>query len=79
MRSWTTTTIARCERLRPAAERLGVRMSQLALAWCLRRDNVASVIVGATSLHQLGENVKASGLTLPADLEAELDALFPRE
>ena len=46
----------------------GVTVSQLALSWCLRKANVSSVIVGATSIAQLEENSKAGEVELPAEL-----------
>lgn len=69
--------LERVDRLAPLADDLGVSLAQLALAWCLRQQNVASVIVGATRLEQLEENVKAVGLALPEDVRREIDALFP--
>ena len=69
--------LERVDQLRPLAERLGVTMAQLALAWCLAEPNVASVIVGVTQASQLEDNVKASGLRLPTDVREELDRLFP--
>jgi aryl-alcohol dehydrogenase-like predicted oxidoreductase len=53
-------------------------MAQLALAWCLAEPNVASVITGVTRVPQLEDNVKASGLRLPAEIVAEIEAIFPR-
>ena len=47
------------------AEEMGINMARLALAWCLRHPNVASVIVGATRVEQLEENVRASGVEIP--------------
>jgi voltage-dependent potassium channel beta subunit len=47
-----------CE-LMVIAEDLGITMAQFALAWLLRRDEVNSVIIGATSLSQLEENIAA--------------------
>jgi aryl-alcohol dehydrogenase-like predicted oxidoreductase len=52
-------------------------MAQLALAWCLAQPNVASVIVGVTRVAQLEDNVKASGLRLPAAILDQIDAIFP--
>ncbi len=69
--------LARVERLRPIAAELGVTLSQLAIAWCLRQANVASAIVGATSPEQIQENAKASGVTIPPEALAEIEALFP--
>jgi voltage-dependent potassium channel beta subunit len=65
------------ESLRPLARELGLTLAQLALAWCLRRPNVASAIVGATRPEQLDENARASGVRLPPELEARIDGLFP--
>jgi aryl-alcohol dehydrogenase-like predicted oxidoreductase len=70
-------TLARTDRLRPLADRLGVSMAQLALAWCLAEPNVASVITGVTRVPQLEDNVKASGLRLPEEIVEQIDAIFP--
>jgi aryl-alcohol dehydrogenase-like predicted oxidoreductase len=58
----------------PVAERLGITMSQLALAWVLREPNVASAIVGASRPEQVRENAAASGIELDAATLAEIDA-----
>ena len=52
-------------------------MAQLALAWCLRRSGVASAIIGATRIRQVEENAKTSGIEIPPELVARIDALFP--
>ena len=41
------------------ADRLGVSMAQLAIAWCAANPNVSSVITGASSVAQVHENLKA--------------------
>ena len=68
---------ARVAGLLPLARELGASLAQLALAWCLRRENVASVIVGATRPAQLEENAKACELRLSDEILARIDALFP--
>lgn len=73
----TDEMLARVEKLRPIAGDLGLTMAQLALAWCLRQQGVASVIVGATRPAQLAENAKASGVQLPPDAVAAIERLFP--
>ncbi len=51
-------------------------MVQLALAWVLRQQNVASAIVGASRPEQVHANASASGVKLSADtLDAIDDAL----
>lgn len=53
------------------ARSLELTMSQLALAWVLRRSEISCAITGATSNEQVDENVKASGVNLSPDtLEA---------
>ena len=65
-------------RLSETLRATGLTMSQLALAWILRRRNVASAIVGATRPEQVSENVAAAGVTLSDDtLRAIDDALDP--
>ncbi|MGZ8793407.1 MAG: aldo/keto reductase family protein [Gaiellaceae bacterium] len=56
----------------PVAEGLGITMAQLALAWVLREENVASVIAGASRPSQVEENAAASGIELD---EAALQAI----
>ena len=73
----TEDVLARVEQLRPLAGDLGLTMSQLALAWCLRQPNVASAIVGATAPAQIEENAKAAGVVLAAEVVAKIEKLFP--
>jgi len=64
------------ERVRPIAEGAGLTMTELALAWALRRDELASAIVGASRPEQVHANAAASGVELSADtLEAIDEAL----
>jgi voltage-dependent potassium channel beta subunit len=66
------------EKVRPVADRSGVPMAQLALAWCLRLPSVNSVIAGATTPDQVKENARASGVALSQTLLEEIeDALTP--
>jgi aryl-alcohol dehydrogenase-like predicted oxidoreductase len=55
------------QRLRPIADGLGLTAAQLALAWVLRRPEVASAIVGASRPEQVSENAAASGVELDED------------
>jgi voltage-dependent potassium channel beta subunit len=52
------------DRLRPIAAGLGITMSQLALAWVLRQQNVSSAIIGASRPEQIDENVGAAEIKL---------------
>jgi aryl-alcohol dehydrogenase-like predicted oxidoreductase len=61
------------QRLRPIADGLGITMAQLALAWVLRQENVASALVGATRPEQVEENAAASGIELDSSTLAAID------
>jgi aryl-alcohol dehydrogenase-like predicted oxidoreductase len=61
------------ERLRPIAEGEGLSLVELALAWVLRREEVAAAIVGATRPEQVHANAAASEVELSADVLAAID------
>lgn len=65
------------ERMRAIAVTHGASVAQVAIAWLLSRPSVTSVIIGATKLHQLEDNLGATSLNLAAGEIAELDALTP--
>lgn len=46
-------------KLAAIADELGISQPRLALAWCLKNPNVSTVILGASKLPQLEENLKA--------------------
>jgi aryl-alcohol dehydrogenase-like predicted oxidoreductase len=58
--------------LRRVAENLGVTPARVAICWLLSRPEVTSVIVGASSLAQLKDNLAAATLDLG---ESDLAAL----
>jgi aryl-alcohol dehydrogenase-like predicted oxidoreductase len=64
------------QRLRPIAEGLGISMAQLALAWVLRQENVASAIIGASRPEQIIDNAGAVEITLDAAVLARIDAVL---
>jgi aryl-alcohol dehydrogenase-like predicted oxidoreductase len=70
---WSDETVAAADRLRPIAEGAGLTMTELALAWVLRRPELASAIVGASRPEQVQANVQASGIELSADVLAAID------
>jgi aryl-alcohol dehydrogenase-like predicted oxidoreductase len=62
----------------PVADGLGISMAQLALAWVLRREQVASAITGASRPEQVEENAAASGIELDdPTLQAIDEAVAP--
>jgi aryl-alcohol dehydrogenase-like predicted oxidoreductase len=69
----TDATLAAVERLRPVAAQAGLSLQEIALAWVLRRDEVAAAIVGASRPEQIHANARASGIALSPDLLAAID------
>jgi voltage-dependent potassium channel beta subunit len=70
--------IARVERLRPIADRLGCSMAQLAIAWCTRHPMVSTVITGASRPDQVRDNFAALDV-IPAindEVAAEIVAVL---
>jgi aryl-alcohol dehydrogenase-like predicted oxidoreductase len=65
--------LAKVEQLLQIAEKMGVSLAQLAIAWVLRQPNVASAIVGASRPQQVEENVKASGIIIPDDVMRQIE------
>jgi len=61
------------DRLRPIADQVGLSMTEMALAWVLRRPELASAIVGASRPEQVHANAKASGIELTGDTLAAID------
>ncbi|MGP5073410.1 aldo/keto reductase family protein [Arthrobacter rhombi] len=68
--------LTRVQQLRPIADELGLKMSQLAIAWVLQNENVATALVGASRPEQVAENVKASGVRIPAELMSRIDEVL---
>ena len=62
--------------LRPLAENSGCSVAQLALAWCLRQPAVTSVIVGATKVEHVDDNVRAADLALDPKTFEEMDRIL---
>lgn len=65
--------LERVQLLKPIADELGLTLAQLAVAWVLQNSNVAAAIIGASRPEQVQENVRASGVTIPAELLARID------
>jgi aryl-alcohol dehydrogenase-like predicted oxidoreductase len=60
--------------LRPIAEARGISVAQASLAWLLRKPGVTSVLLGATKLHQLEDNLGSADVVLSDEDMAKLDA-----
>ena len=65
--------LERVQLLRPIAAELELSMAQLAVAWVLQNPNVSAAIIGASRPEQVIENVKASGVVIPAEVMKRID------
>ncbi|MDA0567675.1 aldo/keto reductase family protein [Streptomonospora sp. S1-112] len=68
--------LERVQRLAPLAEEAGLSLAQLAVAWVLQNDNVASAIIGASRPEQVRDNAGAAGKRLDADLMRRIDEVL---
>ncbi len=73
------TLLEKVQKLIPLAQQEGLSLSQLALAWCLRREELSSVIIGATKPEQVEENVGASGKKLSPETLLAIDEVLEYE
>ncbi|CAG7646303.1 aldo/keto reductase family protein [Paenibacillus allorhizosphaerae] len=69
-------SLQKIERLSVIADELGVKLSQLAISWILRQDNVASALVGASRPEQVVENCGAVGLKLSDDVLSTIEEIL---
>jgi aryl-alcohol dehydrogenase-like predicted oxidoreductase len=65
--------LKRVQRLEPLAKEAGLSMAQLAVAWTLQNDNVASAVIGASRPEQVTDNAAAAGVKLDDDFMAKID------
>lgn len=74
--SMSEDTLTRVQNLKPVAERLGLSMAQLAVAWILRQSNISSVIVGASRPDQVRDNAAAVEHSLSEETLKEIDGIL---
>ena len=68
-------SLAAARRYNQLARENGLSPTQLALAFCYTKWQVASTIIGVTSVAQLEEDLDAFGTTLPTEVLAEIDKI----
>jgi aryl-alcohol dehydrogenase-like predicted oxidoreductase len=68
--------LSRVQELKPIASDLNLSMAQLAVAWVLQNENVATAIIGASRPEQVHDNAAAAGVTIPADVLERIDAVL---
>jgi aryl-alcohol dehydrogenase-like predicted oxidoreductase len=68
--------LERVQKLVPIAEEARLSMAQLAVAWTLQNNNVASAIIGASRPEQVQDNAAAAGIKLDDELVAKIDEVL---
>jgi aryl-alcohol dehydrogenase-like predicted oxidoreductase len=63
------------DRLREIAKHHNASVAQISLAWLFTKPFVSSVIIGASKLYQLEDNLRAAHVRLSQNEVAELDAM----
>jgi voltage-dependent potassium channel beta subunit len=61
-RNITPERLEKVKQLKNISDSLGVSLSQMSIAWCLKNPNVSTAILGASKPEQLDENLKALDL-----------------
>lgn len=61
--------------MRGIADGHGVTIAQVALAWLLSKDQVSSILLGATKMHQLDDNLAAVNVRLSEDEIAAMESV----
>ncbi len=67
------------EELKPIAQRSGLTLAQLAIAWVLRREEVTAAIVGARRPGQIAETITAAEGALGDEDLAEIEGLLAQQ
>lgn len=67
-------TVAKLEKIATGA---GLSLPEMSLAWCLRRPEVSSVIIGASKLEHVEQNVAAADIDLDEPVVAAIDEVAP--
>jgi aryl-alcohol dehydrogenase-like predicted oxidoreductase len=70
---WNDASLEAVQRLVPIADQAGLSLTHLALAWALRRPELASAIVGASRPAQVHDNAAAAGIELSPDVLAAIE------
>ncbi|GMF20730.1 unnamed protein product [Phytophthora lilii] len=68
---------AKALQLAEVAKEIGCTLPQLAIAWCVANTNVSTVLLGASRIEQLEENLKALEFEdkITPEVRAKIDAI----
>lgn len=70
-------SLAVVDAMRPIADRLGISLAQLALAWNIHQPGVTSAIAGSRNPEHVRSNAAAGDIRLDEATLAELEAILP--
>lgn len=77
-RSYSLDKVEKARELNKLAKEIGTSLPKLAIAWCAKNPNVSSVILGASSVNQLSENLDSlnwiSGIT--PEIEEKIEVIL---
>jgi len=73
---WSPENQEKVQALHNLAGDLGVSLTNMSLAWCLKNPNVSSVILGATKPHQLEENLKSLEVLPTTEIMEKIDEVM---
>ncbi|MCB0917246.1 MAG: aldo/keto reductase family protein [Actinobacteria bacterium] len=68
--------LQRVAELQTLAADYGLSLPELSLAWVLAQPGISAAIIGATRAEQVQQNVRASGMSLDAELLAQVDEVL---
>ncbi|MCD7035042.1 aldo/keto reductase family protein [Metabacillus sp. GX 13764] len=71
--------LGKVAKLEGIANEMDVKLSQLAIAWILRQENVASALVGATKPEQIEENARAVEILMTEELVERIETVLTGE
>jgi len=74
---FTTGALKAVEGLIPIAERKGITLAELSLAWLMQQPGVSAAILGARNVDYLKSGIKACDVVLTAEDIADIDAVVP--
>lgn len=75
----TEANVEKVRQLTALAEELGITMSQLALAWILRRPEISCAITGASKPSHVESNVKASDVVLQPEMLTKIEEILDND
>jgi aryl-alcohol dehydrogenase-like predicted oxidoreductase len=69
--------VAKVDKIAEIAKEIGATVAQFSIAWVAANKNVSTVILGATSIAQLDENLKALEFVdkITPEVRAKVDAI----